>query len=240
MSLSIQEQKKLLGEEAVKRYVHSNMSIGLGSGSTAIWAIRYIANLYKSKELTNISCGVTGPGTKIEALKEDLPVFDLNAHVLQEFDVVIDGADEFDENLNLVKGGGGCLLQEKIVAYSAKKFIVVADLNKKVPYLGKTFPLPIEIIPSAYKRVETYLYSHYEIEHISLRMDARKVGPWITEEGNYIIDVKLGKEYNPLALELELVQIVGIVETGFFAGGLTGVTPKIMHCDAEGNIGVLE
>lgn len=239
MSLSIQEKKKLLGEEAVKRYVHSNMSIGLGSGSTAIWATRYIAQLYKSGEIRDIFCGATGPGTKIEALSAGLPVHDLNAPQLREFDVVIDGADEFDTDLNLVKGGGGCLLQEKIVAYSAKKFIVIAGLDKQVAYLGKSFPLPIEIIPSSYTRVEHYLQKHYNTTSIVLRMDARSIGPWITEEGNYILDVTLAEEYDPLELELNLVQIVGIVETGCFAGGLVTLKPQIMHCDDDGKIGVL-
>lgn len=211
------ENKRKVGEFSVEKFVTSNMTIGLGSGSTAIWAMRAIAHKCKEGILTNIMCGSTGPGTQLEALSLGLSVHDLNFPALVEFDIVIDGADEFDDNSNLVKGGGGCLLREKIVGYSADKFVILVGEEKQVPYLGKTFPIPIEVIPSALKRVEKQIVQWYDVKTINLRKDARNVGPWITEEGNYLLDIVFGQEYNPKNLELEIVQIVGIVEVGIFA-----------------------
>lgn len=239
MSISEQEQKKRLGEEAVQRYVSNGMSIGLGSGTTAIWAVRYIATLCKKGDLKNLVFGATGPGTKLEALSLGLSIMDLNDKAVHSFDIVIDGADEFDSALNLIKGGGGCLLQEKIVAYSSKKFIVLANKSKQVAQFGKSFPIPIEIIPSAYTRVQAYLSSHYDIKSITLRHDAKNIGPWITEEGNYILDIFLNKQYDARTLEMEWIQIVGVVETGIFAGGIMGIKPNILYCESDGSIDVL-
>lgn len=227
--------KRRVGIQAVEQFINSNMAIGLGSGSTAIWVVRHLAKLYKEGRITNIRCVSTGPGTQLEALKEGLPIFDLNAPDLLELDLTIDGADEYDAQANLMKGGGGCLLQEKIVAYSSKKFVVGVSEEKRVSSLGHTFPLPIEVIPFALRRVEKQLKQSYEIKSLALRMDAKNIGPWITGEGNYIFDVVLGLDYDPCLLEREIVQIVGVVETGFF----TQHKPTLMMIKQDGTIDIV-
>ncbi|MGH7182407.1 MAG: ribose 5-phosphate isomerase A, partial [Nitrospiraceae bacterium] len=130
-------------------------------------------------------------------------------------DVAIDGADQVDPNLNLIKGGGGALLKEKIVAASAKQFIVMVDHTKRVPVLGGSFPLPIEVIPfgwgSTAREIEALTKSPVVLRE-------RNGAPFTTESGNMIVDVRIDRIDQPRNLEISLNQIPGIVETGLFVG----------------------
>ncbi len=209
--------KEKISIYAVNTFIKSRMTIGLGTGSTAIWAIREIARKYTSGELVDIHCGVTGYGTLLEATHLGLPVYNLNSPILEYFDVSIDGADECDKEKNCTKGGGGCLLHEKIVAYASRQFVVLISNDKKVSSLGKTFPIPVEVVFPAFMQVKKKIQSIYKNSRIETRMDARKVGPWITEEGNGILDVYFDDDFSCEERERELNCIVGVVECGIFS-----------------------
>ena len=232
MAINKDTLKQTLGEQAVGRFITDDMAIGLGSGTTAVWAMRTISHKYELGQLSNIACVSTGAGVQLEALSYNLPTYDLNHPKVCVLDVAIDGADQFDAQGNLVKGGGGCLLLEKIVAYSAKLFVVLVTEDKLVESLGISFPLPIEVIPSALTRVKKSLQARYKIRDIVLRKDANTIGPWITESGNYLLDLTFAQHYDPVFLEQTLVSIVGVVEVGMF----TQKKPILMVIKNDGAI----
>ena len=207
----IETAKKNAAKEAV-RNVKDGSVVGLGSGSTAAFAIEELGNRIKHEGLH-----VLGVPTSYQAfmlaVKHKIQMTTLEEH--NTLDLTIDGADQIDENLNLIKGMGGALAREKIVASASKKLIVVADESKKVKVLGENNqPVPIEVLPFA---------TSYVIRKVGdvggkpvLREGARKVGPVITDNGNFIIDVGFGLMREPLEIEMELKKLPGVVETGLF------------------------
>lgn len=231
--------KKKIGEYAVHTFVKSGMAIGLGTGSTAVWAVREIARLYQAGLLADIRCAVTGPGTALEAARCALPVYDLNSPRVQTLDVTIDGADEFDDARNLIKGGGGCLFHEKIVAYSSALFVCVADEKKRAAHAGDVFPVPVEVAPVAVSRVTKKLYDLFDVQSLILRPDARGVGPWITVEGNYILDVKFARGFDPSVRETELKKIVGVIESGIFSASNFAAPPTLCLAAEDGSVRVV-
>jgi ribose 5-phosphate isomerase A len=130
-------------------------------------------------------------------------------------DIAFDGADEIDSSLNLIKGGGGCLLQEKLVASAAKKFVIIVDESKDSPNLGVKWKVPIEVVPCAYNLVIKKLQAMGG--KAKLREGSGKAGPVVTDNGNFILDADFGVITDPHALDQELIKIPGIVETGLFA-----------------------
>jgi len=208
---SIEKAKKNAALEAVK-HVKDNFVIGLGSGSTVAYAIEEIGNKIKREGLH-----VLGVPTSYQAfmlaVKHEIPITTFEEHPV--LDLTIDGADQIDEELNLIKGMGGALTREKIVASASKRLIIVADERKKVKVLGENnHPIPIEVVPFAAKPVML------KIKKIGgnpiLREGKGKVGPVITDNGNAIIDVDFGLIHKPAELEPKLQKIPGIVETGLF------------------------
>lgn len=199
------QQKKMAGEKAVE-FISSNMVVGLGTGSTAEFAIRKLAELLHSKEITNIFCVPTSKQTEKLASELNIPLKDLNE--VDYIDVTIDGADEVDKNMNLIKGGGGALLREKIVAEFSKKEIIIVDEAKRSEYLGEKFKLPIEVIPFARNSVEKYL------TELGAKVYLRN--NFITDEGNFIFDADFGLIRNPEELSEKLSKKAGIVEHGLF------------------------
>ena len=206
----IEKEKKNAALEAVK-HVKDGFIVGLGSGSTAAYAIEEIGNKMKREELR-----VLGVPTSYQAftlaVKHGIPVTTLEEH--PTLDLTIDGADQIDEKLNLIKGMGGALAREKIVASASKKLIIVADESKKVKVLGgNNHPVPLEVLPFAVSFVMR------KIGEIGgkpiLREGTKKVGPVITDNGNVIIDVDFGIIHNPAELERKL-KFPGVVETGLF------------------------
>jgi ribose 5-phosphate isomerase A len=206
----IEKEKKNAALEAVK-HVKDGFIVGLGSGSTAAYAIEEIGNKMKREELR-----VLGVPTSYQALllavKHRIQITTLEEH--PTLDLTIDGADQIDEELNLIKGMGGALAREKIVAFASKKLVIVADESKKVKVLGENSHLvPIEVLPLATPIVMR------KIREIGgkpvLREGTRKVGPVITDNGNVIIDVDFGLIHNPAELERKL-RVPGVVETGLF------------------------
>ena len=208
------ENLEALKERAAKaavEYVKDGHVVGLGTGSTA----RYVVLALGERVKTGLTIkGVpTSRETAELARQQGIPLIDQNnAWVI---DVAIDGADQVDPGFNLIKGGGGALLKEKIVAASAKQFIVLVDHTKRVPALGGSFPLPVEVIPfgwgSTAREIETLTQSRVVLRE-------RNGLPFNTEAGHVILDVHLPRIDNPRELEIALHLIPGVVETGLFVG----------------------
>ena len=207
----IEKAKKNAALEAVK-HVKDGFIVGLGSGSTADYAIEEIGKRIKHEALR-----VLGVPTSYQALllavKHRIQITTLEEH--PTLDLTIDGADQIDEELNLIKGMGGALAREKIVAFASKKLVIVADENKKVKVLGENnHPVPIEVLPFA---VPVLMRKIKEIGgKPTLREGIKKVGPVITDNGNVIIDADFGLIPKPSELERKLKKLPGVVETGLF------------------------
>lgn len=204
------EQKKLAAEKAVEQ-VESGMIVGLGTGSTFNFALKKLAEKIGSGELTKIKCIASSQKTEDDALKLGITLTDLNDH--PEIDLTIDGADEVDENLNLIKGGGGALLREKVVAQATKKYIVIVDESKLVKKLGEGFPLPVEVLKFASGSEKKFL------ESLGAKVKRRegKTGEvLITDEDNFIFDCDFGDIDDPEKLSATLNTRAGIIEHGLF------------------------
>jgi ribose 5-phosphate isomerase A len=206
-------EKILAAREAVKLLVDGQI-VGLGSGSSAYLAIHEIGALVKN------GLDIKGVPTsqKTKDLAESLSIPLLNIEDVSAIDITIDGADEFTEELHLIKGGGSFLLKEKVVASLSKQQVIITDSSKKVDLLGK-FTVPIEVIPYARNYVMTQLETLNGTGKI--RMDGNK--PLLTEQGNYLIDGDFGLIKDPASLAHELDGIVGVVEHGLFIGIATKV-----------------
>ena len=220
--INIEEQKRLVSEYAIKTLISekkivSGSKIGMGTGTTIDYVIDALAEFVKSGKIKDIAIVPTSSATLLRCEDLNLPLFSLNSKRINgSLDIAIDGADRIDENKNLIKGGGAALLQEKIIAYNSKEFVVVIDESKEVKSLVCDFPIPIEIIPSAYCPIVLAL----EKKGISvkLREGKGKIGPVVTDSGHHILDVSYpsSMSINPKVEEEELNKIVGIVENGFF------------------------
>ena len=209
----IEKGKKDAAIRAIDDNVKKNMTLGIGSGSTIVYAIERIAELNKKDNL-NLICIPSSYQAYQLILDNDLVLGSLDKY--PEIDLDIDGADEIDKNLNLIKGGGGCLVQEKILASNSKQIIIIADFRKKSDNLGTNWKkgVPIEVIPMAYFPIMK------KLEKLGgnpkLRMAKSKSGPLITDNGNFILDVDFGIIENPISLNEKILEIPGIVDTGFF------------------------
>jgi ribose 5-phosphate isomerase A len=196
------EKEKENAALAAVALIEDHMVVGLGTGSTAYYAITAIAE--RVKKGLQIKAVPTSEQTAALALSLGIPLTDINAVDL--IDITIDGADEFTKEKYMIKGGGGALLREKIVAAKTKKEIIIADASKLVDHLGK-FKLPIEVVPFARG------YVMEELRKLQLKAEVR---PFITDEGNNIIDVAFGKIEDPVALSAQLNEITGVVTHGLF------------------------
>ncbi|GLV64386.1 ribose-5-phosphate isomerase A [Bacillus mycoides] len=199
--------KQLAGEYAAD-FVKNGMKVGLGTGSTVYWTIQKLGK--RVQEGLSIQAVPTSKETEVLAKQLAIPLISLNETDI--LDLTIDGADEINNDLQLIKGGGGALLREKIVATSSEKLIIIADESKIVSHLG-TFPLPIEIIPFSWKQTEKKVQSI----GCETRLRMKDGGPFITDNGNFIIDcIFTNKILNPNDTNKELKMITGVVETGLF------------------------
>ncbi len=213
--LSPIDKAKFVAAKRAVDYVQDGMRIGLGTGSTAAWMVRCLAEKMQEESLDIIGVP-TSTRTADLARELGIPVTSLDE--AKWLDLTIDGADEFDGELNLIKGGGGALLQEKIVATASDRMVVIADAAKDVTALG-AFPLPIEVIPFGWQTTkalveETLINMDVLGRDTSLRMNDD--APYITDEGNYIIDLHLRRIGNARQLSLVLNQVPGVVENGLF------------------------
>ena len=213
--LSPIDKAKFAAARRSVEFVEDGMKLGLGTGSTAAWMVRCLSERVKAEGL-KITTVATSKRTADLARGLGLTVVGLDD--VKWLDLTIDGADEFDPNLNLIKGGGAALLQEKIVATASDRMIVIADAAKEVVQLG-AFPLPVEVIPFGWQTtkalIEETLYSLDVLSReVQLRLNRKR--PLKTDEGHYILDLHLRRIGNPRQLALVLNQIPGVVENGLF------------------------
>lgn len=204
------ELKRLAGEKVVE-FIQSGMIVGLGSGSTAYFALKKLGELITAGSLSGIKGIPTSKETEENAKKFGIPLTDLSEN--QSIDLTFDGADEVDSNMDLIKGGGGAFLREKIIAQASKRNIILIDESKISSKLGKNWPVPVEVIPTAEKVELKFL------ESIGAKTRIRKKDEgvnFITDEGNIIIDADFGIIKNNIELEAKLTARAGIVETGLF------------------------
>lgn len=211
------EIKETVGRAAVEALVQSGMRLGLGTGSTAVHAVRHVGLLLEWGKLTNILAVPTSFQTSIECEKLGIPLFTLNSREIGgELDLTIDGADEVDTRNRLIKGGGAALLPEKIAAYASAVYAITVDESKLVESLGGKFPVPVEVVPEA--RVSVTLALTKLRAQVTLREAVRKAGPVVTDHGNLILDILFREAVDPAAMEAEINRIPGVVENGFFTG----------------------
>ena len=180
-----QTQMKQVVADAAIREVKNDMILGLGSGSTAALMIKSLADEIRSGKLQNIRGVATSFQSEVLALELDIPLIDLAS--VSQIDLAIDGADEVDPGFQLIKGGGACHVREKLVASKAHQLLIVVDETKLVQNLNKSFPLPIEVLPNAWKQVQEVISEMNGSS--SLRMATKKAGPVVTDQGNLILDV---------------------------------------------------
>jgi ribose 5-phosphate isomerase A len=209
---SREEQKRLAAFRAVG-YLSSGMVVGLGTGSTARFALERIGEKIREGELKDLLGIPSSRQTEELALALAIPLTTLDGH--PEIDLTIDGADEVDMDLNLIKGGGGALLREKVLAQASHRLIVIVDESKCSKRLGIRWPLPVEVLPFACKVEENYLKSLGAAVKLREGPDGR---PFRTDEGNFILDADFGPIEDPEALSPKLNGRAGIVEHGLFIG----------------------
>ena len=209
--------KQEAAEQAVD-FVKSGMIVGLGHGSTAAFAVKLIARLLKAGFLSNILGIPCSLQVEDEARGLGIPLTTLDEHPI--IDLTIDGADEVDPNLDLIKGGGGALLREKIVAQASRREIIVIDESKLSPSLGTRWPVPVEAVPFGLRSQVDYL------ESLGARVRLRKTrhgDRFTTDQGNLILDCDFGAIADPENLASKLEARAGIVEHGLFLGLATEV-----------------
>ncbi|MCK5591821.1 MAG: ribose 5-phosphate isomerase A [Candidatus Pacebacteria bacterium] len=205
-----ESQKKAAAEKGVD-HIKSGMILGLGTGSTFVYALNKIARLINKGELKNIAGIPTSKKTEKLAVELGVPLTTLSEQ--PEIDLTIDGADEVDNNLNLIKGGGGALLREKIIAQASNRNIIIVDDSKLSENLGQKWAVPVEIIPFAFEVEKKFLESIGAVTKLRREKNGEI---YITDEGNYIIDANFGIIDNPTNLAVMLESRAGIVEHGLF------------------------
>ena len=204
--------KQVVAEAAIKE-VESEMVVGLGSGSTAALMIKSLAKEISTGRLKNIKGVPTSFQSEVLALELDIPLVDLAS--VSQIDLAIDGADEVDPKFQLIKGGGACHVREKLVASRANRFLIVVDETKLVQNLNKSFPLPVEVLPNAWKQVKDVISEMNG--NSSLRMAKKKAGPVVTDQGNLILDVLFDNGIKkPKEIEMNINNIPGVLENGLF------------------------
>jgi len=207
--------KAAAAKTAVDEMVKSGMKLGLGTGSTAIHAVRRVGELLSQGKLRDIHAFATSFQAEIECEKLQIPFFTLNSRELSAgLDLTIDGADEVDPQNRLIKGGGGAHLIEKIAAYASAEYAIIVDESKLTESLGGGFPVPVEVVPEARAQVTKALEKLNA--NVIIREAVRKAGPVITEHGNLILDIRFNSPIDPQLMETEINNIPGVVENGFF------------------------
>lgn len=211
--MDLQNQMKKAVAQAAVDQIQNGMILGLGSGSTAALMIEALAIKIKSGEIKDVVGVTTSFQGEVLASELGIPLKSLSS--VSEIDLAIDGADEVNPKFQLIKGGGACHVQEKLVAALAKKFIVVVDSTKLVEKLNLDFKLPVEVLPSAWKQVQKTLINLGG--EGNLRMAQKKAGPIVTDQGNLILDLTFRNGIDqPELLETQINNIPGVLENGLF------------------------
>ncbi|MBR4248034.1 MAG: ribose-5-phosphate isomerase RpiA [Treponema sp.] len=236
MAINQNEQKVLAAVTAIDTLIKegkifSGIKIGLGTGSTAMPAVKRLSERIKDGTLKDVKAVATSFQTTVACQELGIPVYSMNDMTIGgSLDLAIDGADEVGPGNSLIKGGGAALLREKIIAYNSKEFVIVADESKVVESHGTKFALPVEIIAEA--RVSIIR----ELEKLGaeciLRQGVRKAGPVVTDNGNMILDCTWENPVNALEMEDKIDSIIGVVECGFF----TKNVPSVFVAHADGTV----
>ncbi|MDO6726004.1 MAG: ribose-5-phosphate isomerase RpiA [Cognatishimia sp.] len=213
--LSPIDKAKFVAAKKAVEFVEDGMRVGLGTGSTAAWMVRCLGELVREEGLKIRGVPTS---TRTAQLARDVGIEVISLDAAKWLDLTIDGADEFDADLNLIKGGGGALLQEKIVATASDQMIVISDVSKEVETLG-AFPLPVEVIPFGWQTTqalieETLVSMDVMGRSASLRMNGDS--PFVTDEGNHILDLHLKRIGDSRQMAMILNQMPGVVENGLF------------------------
>ena len=213
--LSPIDKAKFVAAKKATDFVEDGMRVGLGTGSTAAWLVRCLGEMVREDGLRIKGVPTS---TRTAELAREVGIEVISLDEAKWLDVTIDGADEFDGDLNLIKGGGGALLQEKIVATASDQMVVIADIGKEVETLG-AFPLPVEVIPFGWQTTqalieETLVGMDVLGRNSTLRMNGDS--PFVTDEGNHILDLHLKRIGDARQLALVLNQMPGVVENGLF------------------------
>ncbi len=247
--LTQDELKKMVGYKAVDDYVRSGMVVGLGTGSTAAFAVERVGELLKAGTLKDIVAIPTSVRTKEQAEDLGIPLTTLGTPLgvydgTSDLDVAIDGADEVDPGLNLVKGGGGALLREKMVEICAKQFVVIVDESKLTAGLGPGFPLPVEITPFCWEHTLKKVGALPSLAGCEPRLRLGSSAnnqvdgdePALTDNGNYIVDLFFKTPIaDPPAAAAELKSTCGVVDHGLFCTGPTfGRTTAVIIAGSDG------
>jgi ribose 5-phosphate isomerase A len=208
MASSAPNLKKIVAEKAVDDYVKDGMTVGLGTGSTSEYAVKRVGELVKKGY--KLKCVATSQRTADLAESLGIDLYDIDE--IDHIDVTIDGADEVDPSRQLIKGLGGALLREKIVAAASMKEVIIVDASKIVDKLGVRTPLPVEVVPFGHRKTS------FALERQGCKATLRMSGsvPFITDAGNYVYDCKFESIDNPFFLESRIDVIPGVVENGLF------------------------
>jgi len=232
------EAKRIAGVRAIEEFVRDGMTLGLGSGTTSHFFVRELGKRVAAG--LTLTCTTTSRSTDEVAREVGIALTDPND--IGEIDLTIDGPDEIDHELNMIKGGGACLLWEKIVAHASKRMITICDETKIVERLGG-FPLPVEIVQFAWKQTERRVVEALRGHGVDAPTVERRMSdgqPVITDSGHFIVDCRCGLLEAPARLEQHLNAIPGVVENGLFTresdgmvvGGLDG-TSRVQLRDAR-------
>ncbi len=225
LHMANENMKKIVAEKAVDDYIKDGMTVGLGTGSTAYFAIVRLGNLVKEGKLKNIRCVATSVRSEEIAKTMGLIVDDVND--VESIDVTIDGADEVDPDMQLIKGLGGALIREKIVAAASQSEVIIVDETKKVEGLGTRCPLPVEVLRFGHKKTKFAL----EAQRCKAVLRMNGADPFVTDNGNYIYDCQFESIKNPFFLESRINVIPGTVDNGLFLN--TASTVLISHPDGS-------
>lgn len=230
-NMSLEQAKQVAAYQAVDEFVTNNSVIGIGSGSTVVYAVQRLAERVETEQL-KVTCIPTSFQAKQLIVKHNLTLGELDTSPV--IDVTIDGADEVDAKMTLIKGGGGCLLQEKIVASCSKKMIVIADYTKDSNKLGDRYKkgIPIEVVPLAYVPIKNKVIELFGGD-IKLRNAVAKAGPVVTDNGNFILDwlfANQNLDWEKVSTDIKMIP--GVVETGLFVN----MCNKAYFGQPEGNV----
>lgn len=215
------EAKKLAGRKVIEEFISDGMKIGLGSGTTSHFFVRELGKHVASG--LKLTCTTTSRSTNDVAREVGIELTDPNE--IGELDLTIDGPDEIDHDFNMIKGGGACLLWEKIIAHASKRMITICDESKIVERLG-TFPLPVEVVQFAWKQTDRMVQQALRDHGVSSATITRRLRdgmPVVTDSGNFILDCACGVIPDPAALEQTLNMIPGVVENGLFTRESSGM-----------------
>ena len=228
------ERGKRAAAARALEFVEDGMTLGLGTGSTAKVFVDLLAGRMRAEGL-RITGVATSSRTRAQAEALGIPLTTLDD--AGRLDLTIDGADEFDARLNLIKGGGGALLQEKIVATASTRMVVITDPSKQVAALG-AFPLPVELVrfgAAATMRLIAELLERHDVAGRAMTLRQGEDGPFLTDEGHHIVDLALGRIGDPALLNADLNAIPGVVETGLF----TGIASAVVVGEPDGTARII-